>query len=86
MVISTDRGWLAKSEPAFTIALTKIVGYVEAWWTRLSHRFKVDVALRCGSRVNHFPFCKHNESMEERDDVASRLVNGEDHRSIIGFR
>lgn len=34
-------------------------------------------------RVDHSSLCKHHQAVEEGDDIALRLVNGEDDRTVV---
>jgi hypothetical protein len=63
--------------------LTKEIGDIKARGTRLPDTCKVILAFRELPTVHHFAHSEDDELIEQRDDIASRLMDGKDDSAFI---
>lgn len=59
---------------------------VEPRWTRIADILEVIVAVRGVTRVNQFALCQQDKFVKEGHDIAARLMDGENDRTIIVSR
>lgn len=80
--MASVKGWIR----LYCRELTEIIGDVEAWRARLTNA--VEVALTFGhlARIDHLSLGEKDKLVEEGDDIAARLVDGEDDGTIVVSR
>jgi hypothetical protein len=62
---------------------TQIVGNIKPGRARLADPFKVLATLVRLARVYHTTLCEDEQLVEKRNNVRTRLVNGEDNGAVV---
>ena len=62
---------------------TSEVGNVEPRWTRVVDTLEIVITFRSVTRVDQFAVGQEDQLVEEGDDVAARLMDGEDDCAVV---